>query len=425
MAVLALVVASAPAAADEAAGRPAFEEGDCVRRIAELQTAAKKDPEVQFGLGQLYEFGACGLAQDYQRAADLYQKAARKGNVEAEYRLSLIFATGGENLSSDLAEAEKWADLAAQSDSVWGRLADNFKKLLHQQVVTPGEQAEGKKRAAAWTESLAAPPPAPPSPGNSVGCPGWPFPSLPCNHPLPPFPGPPEPPPSAKPPEAKPSLAELNAALARIDCASVHARTEADGAAIVTGTVPDKEQKANLLPQLVARYFPTGRNDIEVDIVPPPICRTLVALDRMKPADGTAKGELLLRLYNGSSRLRQGDPISLQVHGPDYPVNLRIDYFSLDGSVSHLKPRGEEPPPKLAAATTELFRDAATAGGAPFGTELIAVVATPVPLDLGQRDDTEAATGYLRDLEKAFGRIGSGSGHPGLVATLLVETSGG
>jgi hypothetical protein len=53
---------------------------------------------------------------------------------------------------------------------------------------------------------------------------------------------------------------------------------------------------------------------------------------------------------------------------------------------------------------------------------MIAVVAIPVPLALGDRPRVEEAATYLRALEKAFARIGAG-GPPGLVATLLVKTS--
>jgi hypothetical protein len=400
IAVLGLVVTSAPAGADVAAGRQAYESGDYGLAMAEWQAAAdRKDPEAQFGLGQLYEFGAGDLSQDYHRAAYWYQKAAQQGNVEAEYRLSLIYAAGGDNFSSDLAEAEKWGDLAARSDGVWSEKATAFKKLLDQ-VTTPDQRADGEKRAAAWIEALAASKPSPQTPrppGTSEGCPGWPFPTLPCTPQFPPLPGvqrPPAPPSASEqrvqgsPPKATGAtspLAERNAEPAGIDCASLHVR--------------------------------------------PPICRTLIALNRMKPPGGTGKGELGLQLDDGSTRLREDDPIRLQVRAPNYSVNLRIDYFSLDGSVAHLKPDGGEPPPELAAGKTRLFGDNANsenwpAGGAPFGTELIAAVATPIPLDLGKRPQTEKAADYLRDLKKAFDRIGSSSSNPGLVATLLVETSG-
>ena len=200
---LALVIPSAPVHADAAAGRQAFERGDYGQAMAEWQAGAdKKDPQSEVGLGNLYEFGAGDLAQDYNRAAYWYRKAAQHGDIEAEYRLSLIYGAGGDNFPSDLAEAEKWADLAVLSHGVWGSLASRFKKLLDE-AASPAARAEGEKRASAWTEALAtaktepaaaapAQPPAPPvRPG---GCPGWPFPTLPCTEQFPALTGAPEPP---------------------------------------------------------------------------------------------------------------------------------------------------------------------------------------------------------------------------------------
>ena len=438
-----IVVISGPAGADVAAGRRAYETGDYALAMAEWQAAAdKNDPEAEFGLGQLYEFGAGDLSQDYHRADYWYQKAAREGNVEAEYRLSLIYAAGGDNFPNDLAEAEKWGDLAARSNGVWGGLATDFKKLLDQ-VATPAQRVNGERRAAAWTEALAAPKPTPQAAqaaGKPDACPGWPFPSLPCTVQFPPLPGVQQPPQPARPSsseqraqvlppkatEVKSPLVELNAELAGMDCV-LQARPGADGAAVVKGTVLDSKQQAELV-RLTARYFPAGRNVIAVDTVLPPVCRTLVAFNRMKPPGGTGAGELDLRLDNDSNQLHQDQPFGLQVRAPSYPVYLRLDYFGLDGEVWHMKPDGGDPQPKLAARTAgHFFNDAASGkpwmgGDPPFGTELIAAVATPAPLDLGKRQQTEEAADYLPDLEKAFARIGSNSDHPGLVATLLVKT---
>ncbi len=113
VAVLGLIVAPVAAYADAGAGRQAYQNGDYARAEAEWQAAAdKKDPEAEFGLGNLYEFGAGDLAQDYRRAAYWYRRAARQRNVAAEYRLSLIYGAGSDDFVSDLAEAEKWADLS-------------------------------------------------------------------------------------------------------------------------------------------------------------------------------------------------------------------------------------------------------------------------------------------------------------------------
>ena len=221
------IVVLAPASiADVAAGRDAFEKGDYKRAISEWQSAADHgDTDAQFGLGNLYEIGAGDLKQDYKRAEYWYRNAAEQGNTEAQYRLALIWSAGGDGFPPDLIAAYKWALLAAESKGVWGSVAADLKSQLDK-IVSPRERDIGKDQAAKWQEerqrkrdepatTLAAPvatvppaaptaPAAPASPaaplGKSAGgCPGWPFPTLPCTEQFPALPGAqtrPTPPPS-------------------------------------------------------------------------------------------------------------------------------------------------------------------------------------------------------------------------------------
>lgn len=438
-----LLATASPARPDAAAGREAYEKGDYKRAMAEWQSAAdRNDPDAEFGLGSLYEFGAGDLKQNYKQADYWYRKAADHGNVEAQYRLALLWAVGGGDFAADLAEAYKWVALAAESKGVWSTLAADLKSQLDK-VTSAGQRADAERRVNAWKEARStkkeepAVPSVPPSqpPGAtakapSTGCPGWPFPTLPCTEQFPPLPGTPAPlrAPSPPQPTAKAPIEELNEALAQIDCASLRSQISAQGSASISGIVPDAGQKTKLI-QLAGRLFPNGRPEVTVDIVPPPLCRSMVDLQGMRVAGLIGEGGLSLRLNSGSSQLREGDPMRIEVRGPAYATNLRIDYFSLDGQVAHMKPEGGEPAPKLAAGTTHLFGNPANgelwnAGGAPFGTELITVIATPVPLDLGaSRPKVEPASGYLRDLNRALGRISVPSGQPNVLATLLVRTS--
>ena len=64
------------------------------------------------------------------------------------------------------------------------------------------------------------------------------------------------------------------------------------------------------------------------------------------------------------------------------------------------------------------------AGGAPFGTEMIAVIASPELLGLGNRPRVEPAADYLRDLEGALDRSNTNAERRDLAAILLVMTSG-
>ena len=117
------------------------------------------------------------------------------------------------------------------------------------------------------------------------------------------------------------------------------------------------------------------------------------------------------------------------MRGPVYPVNLRIDYFSLGGQVLHLWPNNDEEAVSLTAGQTRIFGQPGAhkvwaAGGAPFGTEFISVIATSASIDLGAaRRPVEPAEDYLRDLRAALGRSGANPSRPNIAAALLVHTS--
>lgn len=209
-----IVLCVVPAAfADAAAGNAAFEKGDYIRAMAEWTSAAERgDPDAEFGLGMLYERGDGAVTQSYKDADRWYEKAAEHDHIGAEYRLALIWSAGSDNFPADLVEAYKWIVLASERG-----LATDVKAQL-EAVLTRSQQEEGRRRAAKWKEEQAArkkpePPPAatataavsgtavpvlppartapPPNAtaGKSGGCPGWPFPTLPCTEQFPALPG--------------------------------------------------------------------------------------------------------------------------------------------------------------------------------------------------------------------------------------------
>ena len=423
-----------------AAGRAAYDEGDYARAMSEWQSAADHgDAQAQFGLGSLYELGAGDLKQDYKRADYWYQKAAAQDYVEAQYRLALIWAAGASEFPPDLAEAYKWVILAAESKGVWGSLAADLKTQLDK-VLGAGQQAEGNRRAAAWKEARNAlkeaavpaapvpPPLSPPAKPGGTGCPGWPFPTLPCTEQFPALGTPGATPPPSSPPSqtTKSPLEQLAESLRQIDCASLAAHNSAQGSAIVSGTVPSTEQKAKLV-QLAQRFFPNIQPQIKVEVIPPPLCQSLANINAMRLAGLISDGNLGLRLSNSAALLHEGDPMRIEIHSPGYAVYLRIDYFSMGGEVLHLWPTNDEPTPQIAAGATQVFGDPASgkvvkAGGAPFGTELISVIGTPSPLELGERRSIEKAADYLRDLRTALGRASPSPGPPNVFAELLVKT---
>jgi hypothetical protein len=430
-----------PARSDVAAGRNAYEKGDYKRAIAEWQAGADhNDPDAEFELGNVYELGAGDIKQNYKQADYWYRKAADQGNSQAQYRLAMIWAAGSADFPADLAESYKWVLVALESKGVWSTLAADLKSQL-EKVTSAGQRSDGERRVATWKEAHAkkeeppvaaispVPPPSGGNKGSSTGCPGWPFPTLPCTEQFPALPGIQTPPraPSPQRPATKTPIEELDAALKQIECASLSSKTSAQGSVSISGTVPDTGQKTKLV-QLAERLFPNEQAEVTVDVVPPPLCRSMIELQAMRAAGIFGEGGVGLRLSNGSSQLRQGNPIKLEVRGPAYASNLRIDYFTLDDQVLHLMPDPGQPAPKLAPTMTRQFSQSANgqpwiAGGAPFGTELICVVATAIPIDMSSRAQVEKAADYLRDLRRALSQANAPSAQPNALATLLVKTS--
>jgi serine/threonine protein kinase len=223
--------------------------------------------------------------------------------------------------------------------------------------------------------------------------------------------------------------AELDETVKSLDCASLHNGKTADGAELISGTVANAQDQATLLA--VAGRLPVdARPQIHVDIVPPPVCRSLDAFDKLQADGQVARGGIEIRLTRGGRTLHEGDPIAVEVKSlRDYPVNLRIDYFTLGGEVLHMWPNAELPNARLAAGQTLEFLHSGhgdqvwQVGGAPFGTELITVTATPQPLDLGAaQPPVEPAGGYLLNLKNALEKTASPAGQPSLAATALIHT---
>jgi TPR repeat protein len=170
--------------------------------MAEWQTAAdRNDPEAEFGLGRLYELGAGDLKQNYKKADYWYNRAADHGNIEAQYRLALIWAVGGDDFPADLINAYRWVLLAAESKGVWGTLGGDLKSQLDR-VTSAAQRAEAERRVVAWKQARIVVKEEPPAnsvpaqqaqaPANkpgAAGCPGWPFPTLPCTEQFPALPG--------------------------------------------------------------------------------------------------------------------------------------------------------------------------------------------------------------------------------------------
>ena len=80
-------------------------------------SAEQGDPDGQFGLGEMYAKGE-GIAQDLDKAIELYMYAAVGGHAQALRVLANAYEHGALGREVDEAEAFRWLTLAANSGDV-------------------------------------------------------------------------------------------------------------------------------------------------------------------------------------------------------------------------------------------------------------------------------------------------------------------
>jgi hypothetical protein len=143
-------------------------------------------------------------------------------------------------------------------------------------------------------------------------------------------------------------------------------------------------------------------------------CGLMRVLGRYWVAHHTAAGGATIRLNPGSGKgsdLKEGDTLMVDVTTPNYQSYVTVDYFVLGGNVVHLLPNAVEretlAPPRYTATVGNLGNWMI---GAPFGTEMLVLLATPVPLFDGVRPDSEAGPEYLHALDTQLAQIGKSHG---------------
>jgi hypothetical protein len=233
------------------------------------------------------------------------------------------------------------------------------------------------------------------------------------------------------PPPVNPR-AELDEALKGLSCAAVHVRSGANGATTVSGSVPDERDRAKLTT-IAANLPPAQRPDMHVDVIPAPLCHSVVQFDNFAHDGVAASGGIEVTLL-GDPVLHPNQPIQVEIKSlATYPVVVRIDYFTLDNQVLHMWPNQFIPGTPIGPGETRRFLHRRPdgpdpdwlVGGEPFGTELISAVATPRALNLGaNRPMIESAESYLHDLTNALRLTRAAGGQPTLVATTFIHTAG-
>ena len=80
-------------------------------------SAIDGNPQAQYELGQMYEFGR-GVGQDYTEAMAWYMKAAQQNYAQAQYAIGLLYEQG-RGVVENPATAATWYKKAADQGDTW------------------------------------------------------------------------------------------------------------------------------------------------------------------------------------------------------------------------------------------------------------------------------------------------------------------
>jgi type IV/VI secretion system ImpK/VasF family protein len=206
----------------------------------------------------------------------------------------------------------------------------------------------------------------------------------------------------------------LTAFLAGVECSSLQGNVDESGVAHVKGFVPKPDDAVRVASGV--REIPGVRDvDAQLSVRIWPYCAVVALLEPLRLRNDQGAYQLGVGLPAAKANvLLEGDRVVVEVKAPNYPAYVYVDYYTIDGTVIHMFPNPREPgsgkqfPAEATVRAGEKIEPPWQIAG-PFGEEFITVIAAPTPLDLGNREEVEAARDYLSRLGAMVQRESGGS----------------
>jgi hypothetical protein len=224
----------------------------------------------------------------------------------------------------------------------------------------------------------------------------------------------PAPPPVTAAPEVPaPTPDAIAAALARIPCSALVGSVR--GRTLEVHGFLSKEVGAARLTQTLGAMPGVTTVNLDVQPLEPDKCPVISVFAPYWTAHRRAGGGAAIRLAGSNpgagAVLSEGDSLMVDVTTPAAESFITVDYYVLDTSVVHLLPnpraRDNRAPANYTATIGSMGEWAI---GKPFGTELLVLLTTPVPLFDTLRPAAEPRAQYLADVSKQLERIGARNG---------------
>ncbi|GMQ75687.1 MAG: hypothetical protein BMS9Abin01_0942 [Gammaproteobacteria bacterium] len=197
----------------------------------------------------------------------------------------------------------------------------------------------------------------------------------------------------------RPDLSEVQAVLDAESCAALVA-TASERSVTVNGFATQSVELAEV-QQAVAGLPGVGNVSMQVTTVDRNYCRLLDFYAPFWKVNRIQKLGNAISTPKPDNVFVEGEPLVLDVAAPPYRSYLYVDYLFRDGYVVHLLPNQHSGPVRLGAGERlSLGKRGEWTVSPPFGQEMIAVIASPVPLFADIRQGQESDADYLAALNE-------------------------
>jgi hypothetical protein len=200
----------------------------------------------------------------------------------------------------------------------------------------------------------------------------------------------------------------LDTVLAAVPCAHLQASVDEAGRVALMGYLrPEDLPKVTAAISALAGVVGVTST---AETISWPYCEVLTLTRPFDRELQRGSPEPLIRPKQHSFGYKQGENLMIEIAVPDSGSYIYVDYFQQDGSVVHLFPNSKNQH-KLYRAKTRFSIGEAVLGGkqwsiqAPFGREMIAMVAASQPLFKEPNPEVENATDYLGKLRAVLERV--------------------
>ena len=205
----------------------------------------------------------------------------------------------------------------------------------------------------------------------------------------------------------KPAIAvPVQQALARFECADLKATADEDSGMVKVSGYVSKADDLPVVKQQIASIEGVKSVEANVQLRIWPHCEVIKILEPYKARNDDSGHNLTVTPTTGhSDRFIEGEKVIVKLQQANYDGYLYVDYYTVNGYVAHIYPNAGEPDSGRQLRAMEQFEVGATPTKtwtvcAPYGQELITVIASPSPLHREALEEIQSAQDYLPKLRR-------------------------